>query len=258
MNLFKLQQQFFNAIFSKEMPEDFLAQIKAVANRSPKRALEIYRSSIRANYHACLKKIYPVCFALVGEEFFNALASRYIDEYPSYSENLNDYGEQFSWFIEHFPYVQNLPYLADVAQLEWLCHKVINAEDSPHLENEQWQSLLMDENLENIVFSLPQALALIESDYPIQKIWHDHQPGVTTSEQINLNSGAEKLVVARNKFAIEITKVSESMWLLLKLIKEQKTFGEICIAFSELNFDVVSLLPEAVKQQWVIGFNRRG
>ncbi len=257
MNLSELQQNFFDAIFNKKSSQAFLAQIQATKHRSAERALEIYRNSIIGNYIACLKQTYPVCYQLVGEDFFVALANCYIAQAPSYSENLNHYGEEFSQFIKSFAHTQSIPYLSDVAHLEWLCHCVMQAEDSPKLENEHWQSLLIDEQLEQIVFCLPKALALMRSNYPVQRIWHVHQVS-NVEQQIDLDSGGNQLVIFRQGEHIALADVSEPMWLLLNLIAQQKTFDEICIAFSEKNFNVVSLIPEAVKQQWVIGFAKQG
>lgn len=258
LNLHELQQHFFDAIFSRKVSEHFLMQIEDYDHRDAKRALEIYRASVMGNYIECLKRTYPVCLALVGEEFFTALATYYIEETPSYSENLNNYGKGFSPFIKQFPHTQAMPYLADVAQLEWLCHEVINAEASPELEGEHWQSLLADDDLEQVRFCLPKALALMQSDYPIQKIWHSNQPHFTGDDTIDLQQGGDNLIILRHGETIEVIKVPMPEWLLLQLIQQKKTFGEIYIAFSEKNFNVVSLIPFAVKQHWIIGFTKQG
>ncbi len=63
--------------------------------------------------------IYPVCCQLVGEIFFNATALSFINQCPCLSPDLGDYGKQFPDFIANFEPVKHLPYLSDVAHLEW-------------------------------------------------------------------------------------------------------------------------------------------
>jgi hypothetical protein len=83
--------------------------------------LGIYRNAIAATRLRTLSESFPTVRALVGDAFFEQLAHRYAALHPSRSGNLCDYGEHFAAFIEGSPEaMQPVPYLADVARLEWL------------------------------------------------------------------------------------------------------------------------------------------
>ena len=83
--------------------------------------LGIYRNAIAATRLRTLSESFPTVRAFVGDAFFEQLAHRYATLHPSRSGNLCDYGGQFGDFIEGSPEaIEPVPYLADVARLEWL------------------------------------------------------------------------------------------------------------------------------------------
>lgn len=79
-------------------------------------------TTLSALTHA-LETIHPGCRRIVGPEFFHALARRFAAEVPSTSPDLNDYGERFAEWLATFPPARELPYLPDVARLDWALHR---------------------------------------------------------------------------------------------------------------------------------------
>ena len=58
-------------------------------------------------------------FAFLTGAFFGEAARQYIVGHPSLSGDLNDYGGEFAQFLAAYPHAADLPYLPDVARLEW-------------------------------------------------------------------------------------------------------------------------------------------
>ncbi len=72
----------------------------------------------------------PSIERLVGEDFFKGAASLFIGASSSHPRPvLIEYGEAFPAFLESFEPARGLPYLADVARLEWLRHAAYHAAD---------------------------------------------------------------------------------------------------------------------------------
>jgi len=86
---------------------------------TPKARLRIYRNIVHNNHAAALRTAYPVVLKLVGEDFFENAAARYLRDYPTRSGNLQDYGSNYAEFLAKMPEASGLAYLPDVAQLEW-------------------------------------------------------------------------------------------------------------------------------------------
>ena len=143
---------------------------------SLERGMEVYRNNYRGNLHDALAGAYPVLRQLVGEAFFRRLARSFIEQHPSRSGNLHDYGGEMSRFLQQFEPVQHLPYLPDMASLEWAWHRAYLAEDVPAFDVQRLSSLAPD-SYAHLRWQLPAGSALLASDYPLSLVWQAHQPG---------------------------------------------------------------------------------
>src|SRR5205814_1248125 len=87
----------------------------------------IYRRNVLANLHDALAAAYPVVRRLVGDAFFRELAERFARAHPSASRDLHRYGKPLPQFIADYAPAVGLPYLADVARLEWAVAQAFHA-----------------------------------------------------------------------------------------------------------------------------------
>ena len=90
----------------------------------------IYRRTIATNYRNALGATYPVVRRLVGTPFFDAAVDAYVEAHPSRSGDLNEYGATFGEFLGGYEPASDLPYLPDVARLEWAIDEANRAADS--------------------------------------------------------------------------------------------------------------------------------
>ena len=127
-SLRELQGEFAATVFGGEAPYDLLMWC---AGSHPQRGLEAYRRSVLANLAAAVRTSYPVVGAIVGDAFLDTAARRYALARPSASGDLNAYGSDFGDFLASFAPADSLPYLPDVARLEWRVHSVYGREDAP-------------------------------------------------------------------------------------------------------------------------------
>src|SRR5205085_7920191 len=100
---------------SPAAPVDCVAGPPALARER----IAIYRRTIFANYRKALSASYPVVKRLTGAPFFEAAVDAFVGEHPSESGDLNVYGESLGDFLATYRPADELPYLADVARLEW-------------------------------------------------------------------------------------------------------------------------------------------
>ena len=86
MRLRDLQKQFMAGIYGQSNAVcDYIHPSQYL---SPPQRLAIYQSSVIANLVQALGDIYPVCGRLLGQEFFDAMAKRFIAKHPSEGPNL--------------------------------------------------------------------------------------------------------------------------------------------------------------------------
>jgi hypothetical protein len=199
MLLAELQREFVGAVVNGA-PAAALGIVGADAERR----LARYRNNRRSNLRGALRSTYPVVAQLVGDEFFAYLADGFIDQYPSRSANLEDYGNEFAAFIAGFAAAQTLPYLADVARLELLIEQVLTAPAAVVTLASATGAVTCD-----------GPVRLLRSPYPVQRIWQVNQPDWQGDAGVNLGEGPVSLLIRRedDEVLVETLPVAIEVWV---------------------------------------------
>lgn len=83
-------------------------------------ALAVYRNTAARGTVEALRATFSTVNQLLGEDGFTQVALHYRDGEPPASSVLSDYGSGFPEYLASQPWTSELPYLADVARLDWL------------------------------------------------------------------------------------------------------------------------------------------
>ncbi|MFO1372107.1 MAG: DNA-binding domain-containing protein [Candidatus Competibacteraceae bacterium] len=221
----KLQQAFVAELFE----EGNDANLTWIANHGldSARRLQVYRNNMLITLRAALAATYPVIQRLVGEGFFAYAADGYRRRYPSASGDINEYCCQFPAFLAEFPSAAGLPYLADVAALEWACHEVYYASHRPPLAPATLATV-PPERQGALCFALHPACRLLCSSYPILRIWQSNQPDRQEDITVNLEEGGDCVLVSRPYLDIEIQRLSAGEYALLTTLAAGADLATAC------------------------------
>ena len=137
--------------------------------------MEIYRGNVLANRRGTLRATYPVVCRLVGDAFFDEAAARYAGHAPSRSGDLHEYGDAFANFLEGYAHARSLPYLADVARLEWACHECYHAADAGAFDFAALARVPAERHA-GLRFLLHPSTRLLRSSHPVAAIMEANQP----------------------------------------------------------------------------------
>lgn len=198
--------------------------ICANAALGPHDAVAIYRNNYRSNLHQALAAAYPIASQLVGADFFKHLTRQYIAQYPSKSGNLHHYGAHFSGFLATFAPAQALPYLPDVAALEWACHCAYYAADVAPFDVGRLQ-VLHETQYADLVWRCHPACQLRTSRYPLHAIWQAHQPGADPDFRIDLDNGGGDVLVSRMQGVVTVAALSSAHANCLRRIQAGATLA---------------------------------
>ena len=176
--------------------------------------IAIYRNTYLAVLTRALRLNHPAIERLVGEAFFEAAAHEFIEQSPPGSAWLDQYGEGFADFVEQFPPAASIPYLADVATLEWAVACALHAEDAPSLDLTALAALMPDEQA-RVRFVAHPSVRLVHTRFPADAIWRAVLARDDAAmASIDLTDGPRWLLVWRSPATIEVTTLSEREWLL--------------------------------------------
>lgn len=187
--------------------------------------LAVYIGNVYHNLRQALRDVYPVVDRLVGEQFFDHAANRYIRDNPSQSGDIQHFGHHFPRFLASFPPAASLSYLADTATLEWLMHESFHAADhAPLLFSEL--SNLAGAECSTLRFRLHPACRLFASSFPILKIWESNQPDAKNDERVDASAGCDWLLVRRIGFAVDIQPLHAAEFAMMHALREGRTVDD--------------------------------
>ena len=245
LRLRELQTRFANCLFDANA--DSVLDLIEVDGFSASQRLQIYRNNLFTSLTNALQAIYPSIQRLVGEGFFKYLAHSYIRAHPSQSGNLHDFGQELAPFIAQFEPAATVPYLADVARLEWAQHEVFHAADHSPLDLQRL-SAVPDELQTELRFCFHPASRLISSPYPVLKIWQACRDEHETVQTISANDESEQILVVRQQGKIELHRLTRAEYAFLKALAGGYRLGTAYERATEVNerFDLATTLQKHI------------
>jgi hypothetical protein len=243
-SLRELQQRFAEAVFAgpSGVAPSFVAGAPAFADDR----IGIYRDTIFANYRKALSATYPVVKRLVGGEFLRVAVDAFVRAHPSTCGDLNIYGDSFGDFLAAYPPAAELPYLADVARLEWAIDEAHRAPDSPRVPESVLAALSIapPARLPALRLRLDASCRLLTSPFPILRIWQTNQAGYAGDDHVSLGDGGDALLVRRDPHGISLERVSAGDHAWLAALGEGETLGAAIdrAQTADLTFDLGAAL----------------
>jgi len=191
---------------------------------TPQARINIYRNNSFITLSRALAKNFPVLCRLVGQNFFDHLAEKYVEKYPPVTPLLMSYGANMPEFLKGFDAVKDLSYLADVARLEHLWTMSFNGPDATGFDL-GLISKMDPERFDDLIFKFLPNMQLMSSVFPILDIWLANQEGAQKSEDIDLDSGPCYLVIFRKAQVVEIMTLDLANYTFFEFLGSGETLS---------------------------------
>lgn len=187
-------QAAFAAHLAGDVRADLVASIAGEPHTALRR-LQLHRHHIATSLGGALAATFATIAAVVGPDFFQRLARDFIVGSPPGSPVLSQYGERFPEFVAIKQEMHGLPYLVDVARLDWALNVAFHSPLEPRLSAAELAAL-PEESLPELSVRLPAGSSLIESAWPLDLIWQASQPGASV-DNVDLAAGPANLAIFR-------------------------------------------------------------
>ncbi len=213
----------------------------------------IYRNTSRITLTAALRISYPAVDALVGGDFFDMAAARFMRSHLPRSGCLNDYGEGFPAFLESMDATASVPYLGDVARFEWALGQAAIAPDAPVISLSALANI--DGAMHGEICFVPHpSVHLLNLRYPADRI-ADAVLADDGDALAALNPGAQStmLLVHRGAGGLAVERLDAASYRLLTQIFSGMALGALCEA---TGCAVGRLLGEQIANGRISGMQR--
>lgn len=221
---------------------------------SADRRLQVYCHNMRSNLTEALSAVYPVTRRLVGEEFFTAVAWDYIQAHPSRTGNIQDYGGAFPRFLAGYGPASSLPYLSDVAALEW--RHLESALAPPHRPLDvNALAQVPEERQTGLHFRLQPAARILCSPHPVLSIWEYCQSAAPESD-LDIDRPGECVLIARPGLDVCMRRLTPGEYSFLHHLGRGETLELACLKAleTEPDFDVARRFTALVQEEILTEF----
>lgn len=180
LTLLELQREMRQAIHaapSQALLDEIVSDRILARNRC-----NVYRNNYRVLLKEGLARVFPATRLLLGERYFDTMASLYVIAHPPRDPRLSRYGHVFSRFLGAREELASARFVTDVARLEWTLAKI---GDAPAVATVDWAMFLraLVEHGGALALRFPRSVVLLQSAWPVHEIREQTLAGAS-AEQI--------------------------------------------------------------------------
>lgn len=172
----ELIAKFRAGLRSGALPPGVTARDPAEAGRR----FAVYRNNVAHSLGRALATRFPVVERLLGQNCFRALAAGFLAAHPPMSPQLFRWGDRFPDWLASLEPLAGLPYLPDVARLEWLRGEAYHAADAPTVSPAALNRAAQDPAQTGVQFH--PSVRVLQSPFAAVTIWRMNQPDETPRE----------------------------------------------------------------------------
>lgn len=227
--------QSWHQAFASGLTDEDPAAPAALFDGTPDRVAAgwmVYRNNVAHSLTEVLRDTFPTVEALTGPDFFRQASRAYQEQVLPASAMVWQYGRGFADFLDHSPETGSLPWLGDVARLEFSRWQSYHGPGEDAVTPEHLQSI-PPEDFSEARFKLKASLRLARSAYPAVSIWLAHQEDEPDFSAINLDVG-EWGMTYRQDGHVYTRKIEPSLAQFLVALQE----GEVLASATQQAMDV--------------------
>lgn len=247
-SLRELQAAFAGAVTGARSTEALEPLVGGPRSRTPDR-IAVYAAAYFSRLHDVLREDYPKVAAALGYEF-QPTVRNYLRAHASDHPSLRHFGRHLPNFLAHGPPAAVLPWLADLASLEWARVEAFDAADRRAMTLQDLQAVPA-EAWPELRLELVDSARILTLSWAVDETWLALDQDGTARAKPRPTT----LVVWRNGFVVRHRVCSGSEARAIGRVERLARFADVCDAFSRPeNDDVAQAAEQAFRtlQQWIV------
>lgn len=254
MSLSDIQSSFIDYLLDPgSVDNNFSSFLSNDITLKPDSQKEIYLRSINGSHQNSLAIIFNACHNILGEQYFNQLCREFRKIYPSTLPDFNQYGSSFPGFLQEKVRdnreLKEFSYLSELTEFELHWHYAF-FENSTSTFNHDSLQLLTEEELQQLVFTLPPSIYFNETDLPILDIWEANRNTSDSNQGFNIPDETVYYCIYNNNSLPELAQISRQDYDLFTALCKNMDINSITTSFQHEHCPV----PEFIQNGWINGF----
>ena len=198
--------------------------------------LAVYAEGYLARMREALAEVYEAVHHVLGERAFTDLSRAFAASCPSRDYNLSLAGRGLPEFLPTFPRTRELPFLPDLARLEWLVASAFHAFEEAPLDPAELAKVPADAR-ERLRLRFQPSVGVIASAWPILDIW---QARTRPRDEIDvdLRDRPQRVLVARRGLQTRCELLDERQSRLLRGLLSGSPLGLACAELAASDGDL--------------------
>lgn len=228
-------------------------------NAYPKsgRGLNCYQSNAHAVAERALSAAYPVVTAILSADSMAQLARALWHTHPPTRGDLAQWGDTLPSFIASSPQLADLPWLADVARVEWALHQADGAPDAE--ANLPSLALLAEEDSDHLTLRLAPGLQVLHNTFAVMPVVLAHSLPTAPERERAIEQLGDMWCPQHTEHALvwrvghQPSKARTATDAEARFLAALVAGQALLPALEACDLDFSAWLPDAVQQGWVLG-----
>lgn len=193
--------------------------------------LGVYAEGYVVRTREALAEVYEAIAHILGPTAFTELALAYARQHPSHDYNLSFVGRHLPEFLTTAPLTAQLPFLPDLAKLEWAICQAFHAAVQPPVSAQRLAALsLEDWDRARLVFQ--PAVGRVASTWPILDLWQA-RTRPTHEVDIPLVDRPQRVLVFRQGLTVRCELLDTWEDAVVEGLLAGRTLGHVCGEIAE-------------------------
>lgn len=208
--------------------------------------LWVHRNTVRLTLGDALGDLFPVTRQVVGDDFFLRAAKDFLRQEPPRAATLLHWGGGYPAFLEQYAPAADLPYLPDLARLEWRRHLALHGPEATPLTVEDLVAL-PPEQADDVTLCLHPTAHLLVSDWPVLDLWQAHQTE-NGLDRLTFARGRQEILIVRPHAMVELYALPAGGSGFLAALDQGLAAAIAAAMVEHPTFDAGALLGLALRQ----------
>lgn len=206
-----------------------LAKMIKQGRFAPEELVQVYQNNFEISFTDALAAIFVSLEKIVGSVCFAQLARRYLRDHPSGSGDLHQFGSHLAASLSQTPGLENLPYLSDIASIDWAWHEVFHAEGPTWPEADALQQQLQAMQ-GDIAFVFNTSFRLLITSHSVFRLWcHCRETqGFEDESNLAFEPGSEYVLLYRQGLDVVVQTLGQKQGRWLQSLGRGKTLLQTC------------------------------